>query len=186
MTSKSQCTEDKTQWLWIAVLAGATVLLSLAFACATPVAALATLAALVLPQRDGLYLIAAVWLSNQIVGFGLLNYPHTLDSYGWGLAIGVGALAAYLAARAIVDRTSALAPAVTIVAAFVSAFVAYEGILYGATFVLSGKGAFSAEVVGRIALINVAALAVLLVAHRLGASLGFVRDRVDRVQQQPI
>ncbi len=174
--------KDVIQWFWIGLFAAATAILSFAFACATPFAALATFAALVMPRRDGLYLMAAVWLSNQIVGFGFLNYPYTLESYGWGLAIGIAALAAYLAARATVDGSASVALVISIVTAFASAFVAYQAALYGATFLFGGEGAFSIEIVERIAVINAAALVVLLAVHRLAVRLGLARDKVDCLQ----
>jgi hypothetical protein len=34
-----------------------------------------------------------VWLANQAIGFGLLHYPWTASSFGWGVTIGVAALA---------------------------------------------------------------------------------------------
>lgn len=53
----------------------ATVLMSGVFACAVPFAALAALAAFDSERRDGLLLIGAVWLVNQVYGFAVLGYP---------------------------------------------------------------------------------------------------------------
>lgn len=172
--------EDTTQWFWIALLAGATVALSLVFACATPFAALATIAALAMSRRDGLYLIAAVWLSNQIVGFGFLDYPHTASTYAWGVAIGLGALAGFFAAHAAASISARLGWLAAGIAALVTSFGAYEAVLYAASFVLGGEGAFTAEIVGQIAIVNAAAFAGLVVLHRLAVMAGVARSAAER------
>jgi len=166
--------------LWIGLLTLASVVLSGKFACATPFAALATLAALDVQRRDGLLLVAAVWVANQIVGFMFLNYPHEPQAYAWGVAIGAAAVAAYLGARwtlSIVVPFNALFAAV---AAFAVGFVAYEAVLLAAGLALSGSGGFSAEIVQQIATINVVAFAVLLVVHRIAAAVGAIpRNRIE-------
>jgi hypothetical protein len=54
--------------LWIALLVAASVAFTLGFACATPLAAFAAIAALSMPRKDALLLIGLVWLANQAVG----------------------------------------------------------------------------------------------------------------------
>jgi hypothetical protein len=73
---------------WIALLTIAAVAGSFIFACATPFPALATLAALHLHRRDAFILAGFVWIANQTIGCGFLHYPHTRDSFAWGIAIG--------------------------------------------------------------------------------------------------
>ena len=51
------------------------------FACAVPFAALAALAAFDTDRRDGLLLIGAVWLVNQVYGFAVLGYPMEAQAY---------------------------------------------------------------------------------------------------------
>ena len=65
---------ETAAWLWIALIGGGSIALSRAFACATPFAALATLAALTMGGRDAVLLVGFVWAANQAVGFGLLHY----------------------------------------------------------------------------------------------------------------
>jgi hypothetical protein len=79
-------------------LAGA--LASFAFACATPFAAFAVVAAAALPLSCALPVVAAAWLVNQAIGFGVLHYPVDATTMLWGLAIGAAALAGTLAAAA--------------------------------------------------------------------------------------
>ena len=61
--------------LWIVLIVTSGTCLSTFFACATPFAALATLAALKLGRRDAITVIGLVWLANQVIGYGFLGYP---------------------------------------------------------------------------------------------------------------
>lgn len=161
--------------LWIGLLTVASVVLSGKFACATPFAALATLAALDSERRDGLLLVGGVWLANQIVGFVFLGYPHELQAYGWGLAIGVSAVAAFVCARWVLQALAPMSALLAVAVAFVAAFVGYEGVLYAAGFALpGGDGAFSTEIVSQIAITNMVSFVVLLVVHRLAVALGAI------------
>ncbi len=169
---------------WIALLTAATVLFSLAFACATPFAALACVAALKLQRRDAFLLVGASWLVNQLLGYGVLNYPQTWDSFAWGAMIGIGALAATAAAFEIDARvrqsSSAQAVVLSTVASFASAFVAYQAVLFAATaFLPSSEAAFSARVVLDILKINIAAFAGLLVLQRIGEATGIAVPRTS-------
>jgi hypothetical protein len=161
--------------IWVGLLAVASVLFSGVFACAVPLAALAALAALDIERRDGLMLIAAVWLANQIWGYGVLAYPHDLTTAAWGLTMGAGSVVAYLCARATVTALSGNL-VLTAVSALLVSFAAYEATLYAATFVLGGGDeAFTAAVVGRIAAIDAAAFVALLFVHRLAVAAGIAR-----------
>jgi hypothetical protein len=65
--------------------------------------------------------------------------------------------------------------AAVVVGTLPTAFLAYEAVLYAATpFLPGGEGAFGAEVVLYVALVEVVAYAVLLVAHRLARASGLV------------
>src|SRR5919197_176952 len=75
-------------WLWPALLVAASAVGSLVLACVMPFAAVAVVAVGTLPVRSSLLTVAAVWLANQALGYGVLGYPWTADSALWGLAIG--------------------------------------------------------------------------------------------------
>ena len=106
MTTSTAATSDKAGTsLWIALIAALTVVGSYALACVAPLAAVAALAALTLRRTEGLILVVTAWIFNQIVGFLLLSYPHTPDTYAWGAAIGVASVLGYFAATAVVART---------------------------------------------------------------------------------
>jgi hypothetical protein len=158
--------------LWIALMATTGLWLSTVFTCATPLAALATLAALKLGRRDAITVVGSVWLANQSIGYGFLGYPWTWDSAAWGLAIGVSAGLAFVAARGL--STTRPAPfAVSL--PFIAAFAAFELGLYGAGFLLPGsEGAFAASVVWHVFLINAVTLGGLMAAYHLANLAGYL------------
>lgn len=161
--------------LWVALIAGLSVGGSYAYACAAPLAAVAALAAIKMGRDSGLALVVAAWLANQIVGYGLLDYPQTADSFAWGAAIGLAAVAGFLGARSL--QGSRAHPAATLSLAFVAAFVVYQTGLYAAGFVLgASEAAFSLEVVGLVLQINVVAFAGLLLLHRAAVALAWIRE----------
>ena len=180
---QSSSTGTERRLLWIGFLTVGTLLMTGVFACAVPFAALAALAAFDTDRRDGLLLIGAVWLANQIYGFAVLGYPHEAQAYYWGLTMLFGAVAGYYAARAVV---SALAPSgalVAVIAALPVAFIAYEAVLYVASLVLSnGEGAFNTDVVAYVTLVEVVAFLALLIAHRLAVAAGLVEPERRRTR----
>jgi hypothetical protein len=156
---------DQRSWLWIGLIGTASILLSRAFACATPFAALATLSAFTLRRRQSVALIVSVWFMNQLIGFGWLHYPWAPSTFAWGMAIGVAALASLTVACEVARRTRT--PLwISVPLTLTAAFAAYELILYASTtFLPAGPGAFASLVLLRIATINATALGLLLSAH---------------------
>jgi hypothetical protein len=162
--------------LWIGLITIGSVLGSLAFACAAPLAAMATIAGLKMRMGEGLALVGAAWLANQLVGFLVLDYPQTGDSFAWGAAIGVAGLAAFAAAAATTRMR--LQEIAAVVAAFAAAFAAYEATLFAATAVLtSSDAAFSGEVVLRLLQVNAVALVALVAAYWIAVTLRLLRPQ---------
>ncbi|MGZ5912989.1 MAG: hypothetical protein ACXWLB_24165, partial [Reyranella sp.] len=64
-------TDVARRWAWVGLLGTASFGFSLVFACATPFVALVTLAALTMSRRDAFIVAGAVWLANQLVGYGI-------------------------------------------------------------------------------------------------------------------
>lgn len=156
----------------LAVLAGISVLASLALACAMPFVALAALAALTGSRREAVLVTAGAWLANQFVGYGLLAYPQTWDSFGWGAALGIAAIAATLAAGAVAAKFVSQPRWLAWLAAFAAAFVVFEGLLLAATGALpSGGEAFSPATVAYVLQINLLAFLGLAAAWVLSATL---------------
>jgi hypothetical protein len=161
-------------FLWLAALVGASVAFTLGLACAVPFAAFAAAAALTLSQRDALVLIVAVWLANQLVGFTVLDYPWTASTFAWGVALGVVAILATLAAQWTVRHYTGAGRAASYMATFLVAFAVYEVALFvvSATL-LGGAEIYTAAIQGRILALNAVAFVGLLVLHGLAVSAGF-------------
>jgi len=166
---------------WIAVLTAAAILFSFAFACATPFPALAALAALHLRKSDALALTGIAWVANQAIGYGLLGYPQTLDSFAWGGVIGVSAFAATAAAFGAESFTRRAGRLVAATVSFAAAFTVYESALYSATVFLSSMPeAFSVAVVMYILRVNAFAFIALSLVQGLAHSLGWAVGDTDR------
>jgi hypothetical protein len=168
--------------IWIGFLTVATLLATGVLACAVPFAALAALAALDTEHNDGPLLVGAVWLANQVYGFAVLGYPMEAQALGWGLFMGVGAIAGYYAARAAVSGLSPYGPVPMLLGSLLVAFLAYEAALFVGTLALPrGEGAFNYDVLTYVSTVEVIAFIVLLVAHRLAVATGFIgRNAVER------
>lgn len=159
---------------WIAALIIGSVILSGKFSCATPFAALAALAALDFNRKEGLLVVLAVWLANQFVGFAFLGYPHEATTYAWGLAIGLAALASYVAARAVSTKLPNANLAIVCAASLAAAFIAYEAVLFAATALLSDDGTFSTQIILQIGAVNLVAFVALVLVRRLIAMSGWM------------
>jgi len=159
--------------IWIALLVAASVAFSLGFACATPLAAFAAIAAISMPSKDALLPIGLVWMANQAVGFSVLHYPWTADCFAWGVGLGIVALLATLGAKWTAERFNLLGRLASAMA-FLAAFAIYEGLLF--LIVQSGVEDYTAAIVGRIFAINAVAFIGLLVVNRIGVSAGLAPE----------
>jgi hypothetical protein len=172
MTLQQSDTQLAKRFVWGGILTVLTVASTLAVACGTPFAALATLAALFLPRRDAFVLITVNWLANQAIGFGLLHYPLNWDCYRGGIDLGIAALLSTMAAMLAQGAVRNVATTVKAIGSFAVAFLAYEGSL----FLMSPAGSsadFTASVVLYIFYVNAVALVGLLLLQATAAALGF-------------
>lgn len=135
--------------IWAGVLASASVGGSLLLACMFPFAAIATLLAATLSFRKAMLWMGGAWLANQLVGYLVLGYPQTTNSFGHGLAIGVTAIVTLWVANTIFkwrgDRS-----VLSSIFAFSGAFVAYEALLLLAALFLGGVQNFVPSIVWMI------------------------------------
>jgi hypothetical protein len=155
--------------LWLALLLGASVALTLGFACAVPFAAFGAIAVLTLPRRDALLLTVALWLINQVIGFTILHYPWDGLTLTWGGVLGCVAVLTTASAQAVIRERGLVAAAV---ASFATGFVVYEGSLYLVSAVaLGGTEDFTLPIIIRILEINAASFAALLAVALLVAAV---------------
>lgn len=138
-----------------ALLTVACALASFAFACATPFAAFAVIAAAMLPLPSALLMVVAAWLVNQGIGFGFLHYPVDANTILWGLVIGAAALAATLTSVLVLRALRRTESPVALAFALLGAYAAYELVLFAATPFLGGEGDFTVAIVGRLGVLSV-------------------------------
>src|SRR6266568_8344446 len=167
---------DDTGWgheFWLALLVAASAAFSFVFACATPFAAFGAAAALTLSRRDALRLTVAVWLANQVLGYAVLQYPWTANSFAWGAVLGAAAILTTVAARGVALRLAGRSDGGLALATSLAAFMVYEGGLFAvAVALLGGTESFTLLIVGRVFSVNVIALIGLYALHRVGVAVG--------------
>jgi hypothetical protein len=121
------------------------------------------------------FLILSVWLANQLVGFTVLSYPWTANTFAWGAALGAVAILATLAGQWTAGRSADAARAISFTATFLTAFAVYEAALFAISIaLLGGTEVFTGAIQGRIFAINAAAFIGLLVLNRLAVSVGLI------------
>ncbi|TVV74973.1 hypothetical protein [Sphingomonas solaris] len=170
-------TTRRASTLWIMLLTLASAATTLAFACATPFPALAALAAAHMRRADGVWLALAAGACSQVIGFGLLGYPHDPATVARGVAIGVAAVAGALAAHAAVARAPA-SPALRLAVGFGAAFVAFKAALLLASLAVSGLGGgMEAGILARQIVRNGAILLGLLTLYHGVIDLGVAAPR---------
>ena len=161
---------------WLACLVLVISALSFVFACATPFAAFSVLAAMTLSRTDAIRITVALWMANQVIGYAVLEYPRTVNSFSWGLAIGVAAVVSTIVARLILSRLQTARGLTRAVVALGGTFAVYEAALFMVAVAgLGGTGSFAAAIVGRILVINAAALAGLYALYSIGVAVGISR-----------
>jgi hypothetical protein len=161
--------------LWLGLLVVGSVALSLGFACATPFAAFAALAAQTLPRNEAMLAAGGVWFANQAAGFLFLHYPWTANSLAWGVALGVAIIIAAAVARSAAYR---LAPAGKITATaggVVAAFAVHQVFLLGvAAALLGGSEDFAATIVAQIFAVTAATFVGFIVLGWLAGRIGLL------------
>lgn len=159
--------------LWLTVLVAASIAFTFSFTCAVPFAAFAAATTLTLNTRDAVLLTAALWLANQIIGFGLMGYPWDGSTLLWGAVLGAVALLSTAAARIVSMQVTRRSYGVVLVLSFAAAFVVYEGSLYIVSAAwLGGTEDFAGSIVAYIAGLNILAFIGLLILERLGRMVG--------------
>ena len=165
--------EGRAVWVrpvWLGLLVAISAAITVVFTCVTPFAAFAVIAAVTVPRRDAVLLAAALWLTNQVVGFAFLHYPWTASTLAWGAVLGAAAVIGALAALEAFRRLGALPSVARTVAALGAAFVLYQLVLFAAAATwLGGTEMFAPGIVGQVLLINAVTLVGLLALRQVVA-----------------
>jgi hypothetical protein len=157
---------------WMMILTMAVIGATLTLSCVTPFAALAVALAGTVGLRASLRIVTVVWLANQIVGFVFFHFPHTANTFLWGIAIGAAALVTPIVASVVMKYASGWATPLRLGITFVVAFGVYEMALLAAAALLGGLETFRPAIVAQLAFINVISLAGMLVLNEVVVALG--------------
>lgn len=166
---------------WTSLLLVLSLGCSFALACGMPFAALAAVAVLNLSPRDAGVAVGLGWLANQAIGFGLLGYPVDALTLAWGVALGLSALAAVVAAVFGLRIVKVDHVALKAASCFLVAWLAQQASVFLASLVLGGTAtAFALSVVWFIFWTNAAAFCALcglaLLAGKWGVAPQTVRQ----------
>jgi len=144
------------RWLLILIFLGAfscTVNL-----CTVPLVGFAAIAVSTLTFRQGVVCLSVIWAVNQALGFGLRGYPLDISTVAWGVVMLGGALFALALGHAI-QRGGNSEPvrqpanfATRVGPSLLAGFLAYELILWLASFQLGAEGGFTPAVLGSVLL----------------------------------
>lgn len=135
---------------WPLILAAATIVGSIAAACMMPFAALATVVAASMPFRRGVVTVTAIVAANQAIGFAFLNFPATLYTAAWGVALYVATLTALAVAHRTIGNDRDLV-ATHLILACASAFAAFEAILFAFANTAGGLETFTPSIIALLA-----------------------------------
>lgn len=167
-----------SRWVWVGLTAVASVFLSMKLQCVLPFAALAAIGVLELRRAEALTLVGLAWVTNQVLGYAVLGYPHEFQSYAWGAMIGLGAVAAVFAGEPVRDLLSKQAYAVRASAVLAIGYAAYEAVLFSARIVLPATDvAFSTRVVIEYGAVNIVAFVSLMAIHTILSQVGLLGRR---------
>ena len=158
-------------WFWPALLAVAAIGGSWALACVMPFAAFAAILAESENRATALATVGLIWFANQVVGFTLMGYPLDVHSIGWGVAIGVAALLGTATASAVAQTS--LQRGLRLVLAFAAAFAVYEIVLALVATATGELAEFAPAIVARLAALDAAWLAALIVLREALALMGW-------------
>jgi hypothetical protein len=173
LTTRSADRQRLGAMLWPVLLAVAAVGGSLAFACITPFAAFAALAAETQRPRAALGTMALIWAANQAVGYAFLDYPFDRPTLFWGLAILAAALLATCAACFAVARLGSMRRWQRLALAFAAAFAVYELALLAPGLASGELANFTPALVRDLALLDAAWLVGLVALHEILVRLGW-------------
>jgi cellulose synthase/poly-beta-1,6-N-acetylglucosamine synthase-like glycosyltransferase len=167
----SSAPTNVASFTWMMVLAIAVISATFALSCVTPFAALAVVLAGTVGLRASLRGMLAVWFVNQLIGFVFFHFPHTLNACLWGGAIGSAAFGTTIVAAVIMKYGGFWTWPLRIAIGLGLSFVVYEMVLLAAAIFLGGLETFAPAIVSQVALVNIIALAGMMVLNEIVAVL---------------
>lgn len=168
-------------FIWLLILTVAAVGVTVALSCTTPFAALAVALAGTVGLRDSLRVMVAVWLANQLIGFGLFHFPRTPDTFLIGIAIGGAAVAGTLVAWLVLNHMRSRRVLLRRGVAFLASFAAYEVTLLAAVVFLGNLATFRPAIIAELGFVNVVSLVSMIALNEVLAAV--CRPWLGRIPQ---
>ncbi len=158
---------DAANFIWLVMLALASVGGSLIISCVTPFVALAAALAGTVRLSLALRAMTIIWLTNQLIGFVFFHFPRTTNTFLWGFATGGAALLSTMIAASAIKRARAVSIFGRLALALALGFATYEAVHFAAALFLGGRETFSLAIIAQLGLVNVAWLLGLIALNEL-------------------
>lgn len=158
-------------FIWMLILTLAVVGATVALSCVTPFAALAVALAGTVGLRASLRVMVAVWLANQVIGFGLFHFPRTPDTFLIGSAIGAAAVVGTIAAWLVLNWMRSRPVLLRLGIGLVASFATYELALLAAVVFLGDLETFRPAIVAQLGLVNAVSLVGMVLLNEIAAAL---------------
>lgn len=120
------------------------------------------------PQR-AILAAMTIWFTNQIYGFSLRGYPHTTESFVWGLAMGFGTLLVTLLAlvRPDFSRVNLKGHCLWLLTSMIAGFVVFESLILSFGWLLTGGHPLMWAIMGHLLLKETAWSVALVTGYLL-------------------
>lgn len=158
-------------FVWTMTLTLAVIGATFALSCLTPFAALAVALAGTVGLRAALRVMIAVWLANQVIGFGFFDFPLTVNTLLFGGAIGAAAVVTTIVASVVLKYMAFRAAPLRLGVALLVSFAAYETTLLPAGVFFGDLETFRPAIVAQLGFINGVALAGMVMLNEAAAGL---------------
>ena len=158
-------------FIWTMILTLAVIGATFALSCLTPFAALAVALAGTVGLRASLRVIIAVWLANQVIGFGFFHFPLTPNTFLIGIAIGGAAVVGTIAAWVVLNHMQSRAVLLRLGVALLVSFGIYQLTLLAAVVFLGDLETFRPAIVAQLGLINAVSLVGMIVLNEVAAAV---------------
>jgi hypothetical protein len=117
-----------------------------------PLVAFGAIAGTTLTPKRALGAATAIWLVNQVYGYGLRQYPQTTEALLWGLVMGLGTLlvTAMAAIRPTLSKMTRKGHWVWVAIAVVAGFLLFESLVLSLGFLLTGSHVLTWAIFGHL------------------------------------
>ncbi|MEM8719479.1 MAG: hypothetical protein AAGE84_09240 [Cyanobacteria bacterium P01_G01_bin.39] len=131
-----------------------------------PLVGFAAVAGNTLTRKKALITVTSIWFANQLYGFTIRQYPRTLESFTWGLVMGLGTLLVtwLVTLRPKFSRYNVWGYLTWLAVSLIGGYAMYQGSIVLIAQLMSGHG-FSSTILWGILVKNAIWVAALSAIH---------------------